>query len=195
MLPPTDSNASQITLVAPEPTTTLIFSKPSVINTTLFSNGHPLYSIATLDAAAERTTITDAATEEVLVTIQRRAVLADTVTFSRSSEPNSNSVKLKDWLKERTLETGYSTWTVETPIGNFVWRTDKSLRLALCPEGNLDHPIAWAQLKSETDPFALILTRGTEPFREEIVASFIILEQRMRLKEKLFYGGSFKGWR
>ncbi|PPQ76434.1 hypothetical protein CVT26_013004 [Gymnopilus dilepis] len=184
----TDSNASQITLVAPEATSTLIFSKNSVLNTSLYLNARAVYEIATTDSAAERTVIKDVATGEVVVVIQRRTVLSDIVVFSARDGRGEVTVKLKEWLKEKTLENGYSTWTIETPIGNFVWRTDKSLRLALCPESNLDHPIAWAQLKTDTDPFALVLTRGTEPFREEIVASYIVLEQKMRMKEKSFYG-------
>ncbi|KDR69383.1 hypothetical protein GALMADRAFT_104055 [Galerina marginata CBS 339.88] len=180
-------NASQATLVAPESTTTLVFSKPSAINTTLLRNGRPLMTVSTLDAGAERTTISDAeaGAGEVLVVVQRRALLSDTVTFARHY--GGRSLKLKDWLKEDVLENGHTTWTIQTPVGNFVWRTDVALRLALCPESNLEHPLAWAQLHTETTPFGLVLTRGTEQFREEIVASFLILEQRMRMREKMYY--------
>jgi len=178
-------NASQATLVAPDSTTALIFSKPSAINTTLLWNGRPLTTISTIDAGAERTTISDAETNELLVTIQRRALLADTVTFTRHY--GGRSFKLKDWLKEETLENGHTTWTIQTPVGNFLWRTDVTLRLALCPESNLEHSIAWAQLHTESTPFGLILARGTELFRDEIVASFLILEQRMRMREKLYF--------
>ncbi|PPQ73979.1 hypothetical protein CVT26_006348 [Gymnopilus dilepis] len=173
-------NASQITLVSPEPTTTLIFSSPSTLNTTLSLHGVPLYKLSTVDAAAERTTISHSQTGDVLVTIRRRDVLPSTVVFSEKSQGGERKLKLKEWLRE---DVGSEGWRIDTPVGEFVWRTDEEVRLALCPADNLSHPIAWAT----GDPFGLVLTRGTEQFREEIVASFIILEHRMRMEAKYAY--------
>ncbi|KAF8874713.1 hypothetical protein CPB84DRAFT_1797253 [Gymnopilus junonius] len=186
-LSPMESNPSQITLVAPESTSTLIFSKPSALNTILLLNGRPLYKIATVDAAAERTTIADAATGEMVVTIQRRDVLPSWVTFSERSVTGARKVKLREWLKEQEEGGPGAQWKMETVVGNFVWRVDELLRLALHPESNLDRPIAWAQAQTDVDPFALIATRATDPFREEIVASFLILEHRIRMEEKKAY--------
>ena len=101
-----DSNASQITLVAPEATSSLIFSKNSVLNTSLYLNGRAVYEIATVDSAAERTAIKDVATGEVVVVIQRRTVLSDIVVFSARDGRGEVTVKLKEWLKEKTLENG-----------------------------------------------------------------------------------------
>jgi hypothetical protein len=58
----------------------------------------------------------------------------------------------------------------------------------LCPAYDLDDPVAWVQLPSGTSPFVLLLNRGTDPegFRNQILASFIVLEpELLRLEEKI----------
>lgn len=105
-LPLSESNASQVTLVAPESTTTLVFSKHSTLNTVLFLHGSPVFKIATVDVAADRTAISDALTGEVVVTIQRRDVLPSTVVFSERSANGTRKVRLKEWLKADVMESG-----------------------------------------------------------------------------------------
>ena len=59
----------------------------------------------------------------------------------------------------------------------------------LCSENDLDNTLAWVQLGTQTKPYALILKRGTENIRDDIVASYIMLEQKMRMKEKQYFIG------
>ncbi|KIM46937.1 hypothetical protein M413DRAFT_23258 [Hebeloma cylindrosporum] len=176
------ATGSQITLVNPDPPIELVFSKfNSMLNNNIFINGRPHYKIVTIDP---HTTITDVQTNELLVRIKRRTLHADAITFTHHY--GGNPLKLKQWVVDsgKTLE-GYRKWTIETPLGVFVWRIDPVLRLSLCPGRDLDHPVAWVQLPTGTLPFALLLKRGTEGFRDQILASFIILEQLLRLEEKV----------
>ena len=64
----------------------------------------------------------------------------------------------------------------------------------LCPEDDQGHPVAWVQLPTGTSPFALLIKRESEGFRDQILASFIILEQLLRLEEKIMTnaGGYFQ---
>jgi len=179
------SSSSEATLVNPEPPTALVFTKSSTLNTTLLMNNRPYFKVSTLDAAGARTTITNVETNELLVTMKKRILQSDIVKFA--NKYGGKSLKQKDWLVETKMADGYPKWTIHTPIGNFVWRKDIVYRLALCPENDLDHPIAYSQFPTVEDrsiPLTLLLTRGTESFRDEIVASFLILEQHIRMEEK-----------
>ncbi|KAF8871741.1 hypothetical protein CPB84DRAFT_1967667 [Gymnopilus junonius] len=176
---------SESTLFNPEPPTILIFSNPSVINNVVFLNGRPLFRISTLDKSVEHTQIMDAQTKEVLVDIRERILQPDTIQFTNKYD--GRVFKQRQWLVGGKLENGGLKWTINLAIGKFVWRTDIVHRLALCPEYDLEHPAAYSQIPTSQDPsipFALLLHRGTEPYREEILASFLIIEQRLRIEEK-----------
>ncbi|KAF8162647.1 hypothetical protein B0H34DRAFT_651301 [Crassisporium funariophilum] len=176
---------SQETLVNVEPRTELVFTTSSVMNTSLLFHHRPTLNIATKDAAGALTLITDLQTNELLVTIKRRTLHPDTVKFAYRYD--GKAVKIKDWMQEGKMEDGRLKWTMNTPVGRFVWRKDVALRLALWAENDGLHPIAWSQLKTEYVPHALVLERGTEIFRDEIVASYLILEQQMRIEEKGYH--------
>ncbi|KDR82171.1 hypothetical protein GALMADRAFT_222045 [Galerina marginata CBS 339.88] len=178
-------SSSQVTLVNPDPPTALVFTKSSTLNTTLLNNNKPYFKVSTLDAAGARTTRTNVETNELLVTIKKRTLHSDTIKFANKHE--WKSLKQKDWLVDGKLADGFPKRTIRTPVGSFVWRRDVVYRLALCPENDLDHPVTYTQFPTMEDrstPWALLLTRGTESFRDEIVASFLILEQHLRMEEK-----------
>ncbi|KDR81302.1 hypothetical protein GALMADRAFT_265045 [Galerina marginata CBS 339.88] len=179
------STDSENTLLPPEPTISLVFSTPSVTNSTVLVDARPIVKISTTDAAGDHTTVSDAQTKELLVDIQHHTLRSDTVTFTHHF--NGKPLKLKEWLKEKTLEDGRSpAWAMETSLGSLVWRPDVSFRLALRPVvgGEMAQPIAWAHLQTHSTPLTLLISCGTQAIRDEIVASFIVLEQRMRMSEK-----------
>ncbi|PPQ97200.1 hypothetical protein CVT26_000710 [Gymnopilus dilepis] len=178
-------SSSEATLIDPEPTTVLKFSSPSVLNNVICLNGKPLFMITTHDAAGAQTRIADAQTKELLVVIKKKTFQSDTIQFTHKYD--GQLLKQREWLVHGKLEDGRPKWTIHIPLGLFIWRTDVIYRLALCPEYDLEHPIAYSQFPTFDDPsvpFALVLDRGTEPYREEILASFLILEQHLRMEEK-----------
>lgn len=91
------SNWSQATLVNPETRAVLTFSKPlSGISSTLWLDDRPYLQVATVDSAGACTTVTDLGSNKVLLTIRKRKLHPDTVTFAHKYE--GRSVKQKDWL-------------------------------------------------------------------------------------------------
>lgn len=142
---------SQITLTNPLPALELYSSKRSVTNTVLSHNGKPYISISTVDRAVSCTEIKDLRTDQLLVTIQRRTIVPDTITFEQRFD--DQQLKIKNWLVElktgdtRSAETychvecsslkKISTisrireWLVKKPIGNFIWRSTVDIRLAV----------------------------------------------------------------
>jgi len=97
-------NESQITLVNVEPTSTFVITKPSILNTQFLLNGRPCFKVATVDAAAAKTTITDEATGELLATIKRRIFHADSVRFAHRYE--GKPLAINDWMKEGKMTNG-----------------------------------------------------------------------------------------
>jgi len=173
---------SEVTLINVDPITELVLAKESVTNTTLLRHNKPCLKVSTNGKDGAITTITDVQTNQLLVTIKRRDFRSDIISFTNLY--GGKPVKVKDWIQEKKPTNQRSQWKINTTAGSFTWRTDVVLRLTLCSENDLDHPIAWVQPKTETKRYALVMKGGTENFRDEIVASYIILEQRMRMKEK-----------
>jgi len=94
-----DANKSQVTLVNPDPPTELVFSKfNSVLNNNILLNGRPCFKIATVDPAGAHTTIIDVQTNALLVSIKRRTLRADVITFK--DHYGGKSLKLKQWVVE-----------------------------------------------------------------------------------------------
>ncbi|KAF8870111.1 hypothetical protein CPB84DRAFT_1968279 [Gymnopilus junonius] len=178
-------SSSEVTFVDPDALTLLKFSNPSVLNNVVSLDGRPIFAVSTLDPAGAHTKIIDAQTKELLVNIKKKTFQPDIVQFTHKY--SGKSIKQREWLVAGKLENGGPKWVGETPIGRFVWKTDSTYRLALCPENDLDHPVAYCQfptLEDRSIPFALALERGTEPFRDEILTAFLILEQHLRIVER-----------
>ncbi|KAJ6626147.1 hypothetical protein B0H10DRAFT_1999209 [Mycena sp. CBHHK59/15] len=170
---------SQLTLVNPAPPTFLTFGTNSMINTTLFLDTRPAYTISTA-LQGSTTEIADAGSKEVLARIVRKEVLPDTVAFAGGKE-----IRVSKWLRKAKLPDGFSASEIDTEVGKCYLRMHREYRLALFTEYDLDTPVAhWER---HSDPFApptLVLYSGTENFRPQIVAAFTIMELKMRMTEK-----------
>ncbi|KAH0579164.1 hypothetical protein H2248_003316 [Termitomyces sp. 'cryptogamus'] len=171
---------STLTLVNPS-LSRLDFSKNSMLNAILKERGRPVYSISTVDNAGSRTDIKDARTKRVLATIKRRSFLSDTVTFT--DHYGGERLKLDKWLKPVQLADGSDATMIETSRGAFFWKLHPIHRLALFSESDLVKPLAYAEIVVG-QTMSLVLDSVTVGFQEQIIASFIILEQKFRMEEK-----------
>ncbi|KAG5640484.1 hypothetical protein DXG03_008343 [Asterophora parasitica] len=151
---------STVTLVNPT-AVQLDFSKDSMSNAVLTSDGRAVYVIATLDNSESNTEIQDAQTLRVLAKIKRRSIFSNTVVFMDHYE--GKSLKLDKWLTQHRAEDG--------------------------SEFDLDTPLAHMVITGATP--SVVMKGGTEAFRDLILASLLILEQKMRLEEKYH---STDGW-
>ncbi|KAJ6563321.1 hypothetical protein DFH09DRAFT_1158948, partial [Mycena vulgaris] len=162
---------SQLTLADPSPPVSLTFNADSMTNATLtINNTTPAYTIST-DSRGGTTEIRAAGTDEVLARIVRKGILPDTITF-----PNLNGGKA-------------------VPIGPYVssrrqlekcfLRKYRLYRLALFTEHDLDTPVAYLMRPTVATPIGMVLMLepGTESFRAQITAAFIIQEQKTRADE------------
>jgi len=161
---------------------TLVFDRNSVINATLYSGASPSYTVIT-NKAMTRTDVCDIPGQCIVATIKRREVFSDTVKFPKRND--GNSVAINKWLRRITLPTHVEPCTsLVTDSGNFVWKTDPTYRLALYPEDDAQMPLAFMPRTRPPEPLILVLKEGSEEMVEDIIVSFIILEQRIRMKEK-----------
>jgi len=133
--------------------------------------------------AGTRTDLCDIHGQCIVATIKRREVFSDTVKFP--SRNDGNSVAINKWLRPISLPNHREACTsLVTDSGNFVWKTDAAHRLALYPEEDAEVPVAFMLRVRNTQPLVLTLKEGSEEMVEDILVSFIILEQRIRMKEK-----------
>jgi hypothetical protein len=98
---PDFQTGSEVTLVNVESVIELVFTKASVINTTLLYHNKPYLKVSTNDIASAVTTITDVQANQLLVTIKRRDFRSDIITFTNLYD--GKSVNIKDWMQERKL--------------------------------------------------------------------------------------------
>ncbi|KAJ7086205.1 hypothetical protein C8R44DRAFT_821152 [Mycena epipterygia] len=175
---------SQLTLVDPSPPISLIFDTNSMTNATLSLNSIPAYTIST-DSRGTSTELRAAGTGEVLVRIVRKGMFPDTIAF-----PNihgGKDVRLNKWLKSAAkLPDGSPVSVIETEVGKCFLRKYRLYRLALFTETDMEAPVAHLQRPTVATPLplALILQPGTETFRPEIIAAFIVQEQKTRMEEE-----------
>ncbi|TFK34888.1 hypothetical protein BDQ12DRAFT_737932 [Crucibulum laeve] len=177
---------SQTTLVnSSSPSIDLVFEKTSLValRNTVYLNSRPLYTITTSDRDGAKTKIFDASTSTLLVTIERRAFFSDRIIFTNRYD--GKSLKVNNWIKELNVSGQHPMHVIETPFGNFIWKVHVLHRHALFSEFDAEIPIAYMRPPTRSSPMGLHLERGTENFREEILGSFLILEQRMKMKEKV----------
>ncbi|KAF8179677.1 hypothetical protein BJ912DRAFT_982497 [Pholiota molesta] len=159
-----------------------LFDRNSVLNATLYSNGIPAYKIIT-SKPGTRTDICDIPGQCVVATIKRREILPDTIKLTNRHD--GNAVAIKNWLKQITLPGHVEPSTsLTTEVGKFVWKTDAAHRLALYSEDDAEVPVAFTMRVRSPEPLVLTLKAGCEEMVEDILVSFIILEQKLRMKEK-----------
>ncbi|KAJ7036342.1 hypothetical protein C8F04DRAFT_953916 [Mycena alexandri] len=172
---------SQLTLVNPTPPVCLDFSTDSMINTTLYRDSRPAYTIST-ELQGSTTELRTAGTLQLLARICRKEVLPDTVSF-----PNINDgkdLRLSKWLRRCTLPDGIHAHLIETEVGNCLLKKHIDHRLALFAEYDPETPVAHWERRDGTSPLSLILYAGTENFHPQIIAAFIVQELKMRMAEK-----------
>jgi len=89
------STDSQITLVN-DGTLELLFTKWSILNTTLHQDGSPVYKISTTDVSGAKTIITDGTSGVELARIVRPILpmMSEKVIFADGGE-----VKVKKWMQ------------------------------------------------------------------------------------------------
>ncbi|KAH9484053.1 hypothetical protein JR316_0003533 [Psilocybe cubensis] len=184
--------ASTSTLVNPDPPVNYIFDRNSVISATLYTRSGPAYRIIT-NSEVNRTELCDLTDHNIVATIKRRDFLPNLVVFAHR---NGKSMKINKWLKRRRVAQGSQMTTVNdlvTPSGHFTWRSDDRHRLALYLENQTDFPIAYSKKLQDPPTLALCLRSCSDNDRIEIITSFIILEHRLRMKEKTLQGNTLYG--
>ncbi|KIJ63420.1 hypothetical protein HYDPIDRAFT_182363 [Hydnomerulius pinastri MD-312] len=184
---------STTTLVNPVPATPYYFSTNSMKNATIFTReSHPLYTVSTDLKADKHTKISDARTGQLIAAIDRKDILSDTITFPNRS--GGASVSVHKWLQKSKLADGYPVHLMETSFGRYVWKSDAKYRVGLYTEDNPVKPLAYLQLASATQNFALVLESAAEPFRDDVIIGFLILEQRLRVADRNISvgGGKFE---
>ncbi|KAJ7488897.1 hypothetical protein FB451DRAFT_1080370 [Mycena latifolia] len=172
---------SQVTLVAPAPVS-LVFDANDVMNATLSLNSTPAYTIST-DSRGTTTEIRAAETNEVLARVVRKGLLPDTITFPDVN--GGKELRLSKWLKSAKLPDGVPGSVIETEVGKCFLRKYRQYRLALFTEHDPENPVAYLQRPTTATPvpLALVLQPGTEHFCAQIIAAFIIQEQKTRAEE------------
>ncbi|KIK43807.1 hypothetical protein CY34DRAFT_81144 [Suillus luteus UH-Slu-Lm8-n1] len=160
------------------------FSREDMKNTKIFNNqpASPLYSVVTDIKSDKRTDIFDARGNRLLARVDKRDILPDTITFPNRN--NGSSINLSKWLQKSKLEDGHHVHSIETAHGTYVWKSDANYRLALYRKGDMSSPVAHLQQGSRTQNFAVIMQGEAELIRDDVIVSFLILEQRLRISEK-----------
>ncbi|KAG1749428.1 hypothetical protein EDB19DRAFT_1893514 [Suillus lakei] len=164
----------------PVPPKSYNFSREDMKNTKIFNNqpASPLYLVVTDIKSDKRTDIFDARGNRLLARIDRRDILPDTITFPDRNR--GSSINLNKWLQKSKLENGHHIHSIETTPGTYVWKSDADYRLALYRKGDMSNP--------RTQNFARRL------IRDDVIVSFLILEQRLRISERNINvgGGKFE---
>ncbi|KAJ3569644.1 hypothetical protein NP233_g4911 [Leucocoprinus birnbaumii] len=157
----------------------IVFSKNSTLNTNLVINGQVRYTILTSDRNAQKTKIIDAVTGADFVTVQRRTILSDKVTFACRNEGEK---KLNDIMKNHKLDDGYTAHMMSTPLGDLYWKVHKVHRLALFSISDPAEPVGYREQLGHT--FALTIRKEYEPILDYLLPTFLHLEQDLRGGEK-----------
>lgn len=176
--------ATTTTPTNPTPPKSYNFSREDMKNTKIFNNqpASPLYSVVTDIKSDKRTDIFDARGNRLLARVDRRDILPDTITFPNRN--NGSSINLSKWLQKSKLEDGHHVHSIETAHGTYVWKSNADYRLALYRKGDMSSPVAHLQRGTRTQNFAVIMQGEAELIRDDVIVSFLILEQRLRISEK-----------
>ncbi|PPQ77588.1 hypothetical protein CVT25_011380 [Psilocybe cyanescens] len=187
-----DALASTSTLVNPDPPVSYIFDRNSVIGATLYTRSGPAYKIIT-NREVSRTELCDLTDRNIVATLKRRDFLPNLVVFAHR---NGKPLKISNWLKRRKISQGNQMATVYdllTPSGCFTWKSDGTRNLALYPQYQTDFPIAYSKKLEDPPTLALFLRSCSDNDKVEIITSFIVLEHRLRMKEKILEGNTLYG--
>ncbi|KDR81967.1 hypothetical protein GALMADRAFT_276605 [Galerina marginata CBS 339.88] len=177
---------STSTLVNPDRRLKLVFDRNSVISATLYSRAGPLYRITT-NKAVSRTDLCDLTEQRVVATVKRRELFPDAVVFAHRS---GKSIRLSKWLKRQKSPPGIQRTTeLLTPSGSFTWKSDSTHRFALYSQDQT--PIAYSKMLEDPPTLALVLMNCSDSIVQvEIITSFLVLEHKLRMKEKFSQGST-----
>jgi hypothetical protein len=90
--------------------TSLVFAKPSMLNTTIQLDSIPVYTLSTR-LPGLTTNIRSASTSELVGRISRKNFLPDTVTL-----PNGKTLRTSRWLKETKMMNGLYVILCSDPL-------------------------------------------------------------------------------
>ncbi|KAJ7726139.1 hypothetical protein B0H16DRAFT_1471566 [Mycena metata] len=178
---PTTTMDSQTTLANPTPLLCLDFTADSMFNTTLCRGSRPLYTLST-EPQGSTTELMSAGAGLLLARIRRREGLPETTSFPNINE--GEDLQLSEWLRPCTLADGSEAHLLQTEVGTCLLTRHVNHRLALFTEFDPETPIAhWAR-RNDTFQLSLIFYAGTQDFYAQVIAAFIIVEQKMRIAEE-----------
>jgi len=185
---PGEALESTSTLVNPERRLNLVFDRNSVISATLYSRAGPLYRITT-NKSVSRTDLCDLTEQRVVATVKRRELFPDVVVFAHRS---GKSVRISKWLKrQKSPPERPRTTELLTPSGSFIWKSDNTHRFALYSQDQTEFPIAYSKILEDPPTIALVLRNCSDTIVQvEIITSFLVLEHKLRMKEKFSQGGT-----
>ncbi|KAF9460887.1 hypothetical protein BDZ94DRAFT_866735 [Collybia nuda] len=158
------------------------FDRNSMKAANLTSNSQPYLTITNPGKTGFRTEIREALSQRLLVTVQHRELLWDIITFA--DHHGGKAIRLSKWMKEGTLPDNYPATYIDTGVGYYFWKPDVNRRFVLYAAQDLAYTSPLAYMIHTGPTPSLVLERGTESIRDQVIASFIMVEQAMRMTEK-----------
>ncbi|KZP17219.1 hypothetical protein FIBSPDRAFT_957396 [Athelia psychrophila] len=178
---------SQVTLVNPSPSVSLVFDSYSIRNARIALSTNPFQIMYTIHTAQPKPTADSAsyirAGERTLAAIQQNEVLPDKVTFY-AHDGAKTKVSVNKWLKKGTLSDHYPVRFMIFDGSSYYWKSDKNFRLALYNSNDHQCPIA---TYTSASPVAIVILAEHQMLlahAPEVLAAFIIQESKMRQVEK-----------
>ncbi|KAJ7271656.1 hypothetical protein C8J57DRAFT_1319467 [Mycena rebaudengoi] len=157
--------------------TSLVFTKPSMLNTTIKLDSIPVYTLSTR-LPGLTTNIRSAHTSELVGRMSRRIFLPDTVTL-----PNGKTLRVSRWLKETKMADGSPARLLHLDGEPRFLTQHSDYGLALF-EANAETIVAHWQPATKSSELALVLSPGMEQFQTKVLVAFLLVEQERRANEK-----------
>ncbi|KAF9546893.1 hypothetical protein CPC08DRAFT_769557 [Agrocybe pediades] len=201
------TSASTPTLINPSPPLSLIFDRNSVVSATLYSRTGPKYRISTnitvtrtdlyelsQDASGPGTSVS----QTMVASVKRRDFLPNVVVFKHRK---GRAIRLNEWLRrDKNGRPGRSPSAELTTLdGHYTWIANSTHRLALYARKGShttmpfhavspidQQPIAYSKTVDSPPTLALVLRDCdcSDDTKIEIIMSFLVMENKLRQKEK-----------
>jgi len=185
----------------------LTFSDDCPSNATIHSDAGPAYTVitprGTLKTEIRRCAPGPKGTEDTLVACaETKLFLPDQLVHP--GRFGSKRVKLSQFLKSiktktkdgiiSKLKKGFKgsanedrrpiSW-MDTTLGRCIWMSDSKHRLMLFSANDKETPLASLYSATEASPLLLMVDYRALPIQDDIVVGTVILEQKLRIREKL----------
>ncbi|KAJ7112120.1 hypothetical protein C8R44DRAFT_798134 [Mycena epipterygia] len=160
--------------------TTLVFTKNSMLNTTIERDASPAYTVSTR-LPGSTTYIRSADTDTQVGCINRGMFLPDTIRLPGVGDGKARRVSR--WLKDAKMKDGTPAFQLHLGGEPRFLAQHNEYGLALFAadmEGILAH---W-QPRTDSSNLALVLSAGMDNFETQILAAFLFAEQELRRNEK-----------